>query len=154
MPIERQLTTIAIPVYSGEAFLGETIESVIAQSYRPIQVIVVDDGSTDSSFEIASSFEDVIVSRQEQGGPSAARNQGLRMAEGALVTFIDADDQMTVNGLETQYDHLMSHRRLECVFGYANTKLELGTELPAWLNTPAGHDSIVPFPSALFRTAT
>lgn len=154
MPPQRQLITIVIPVYNGEAFLGEAIESAFAQSYRPIQVVVVDDGSTDSSFAIASSFEDVMVFSRQQGGPSAARNQGLQMAEGDLITFIDADDQMTVSGLETQYDHLMSHRHLECVLGYANTKLEPGTELPAWLNAPAGHDSVVPFPSALFRTPT
>lgn len=154
MPVEHPLITIAIPVHNGEKFLGEAIESAFSQSYRPIQVIVVDDGSTDASFEIASSYEDVIVHHQSQGGPSAARNQGLRLAAGELVTFIDADDQMTVNGLETQYRHLLSQPQLECVFGYANTKLEPGTRLPSWLKTPAGHDSVVPFPSALFRTAT
>ena len=154
MPVEQPLITIAIPVHNGEKFIGETIQSALAQSYQPIEVIVVDDGSTDSSREIASTYKGVIVHHQAQGGPSAARNQGLRMAEGDLITFIDADDQMTAIGLETQYRHLLSHPQVECVFGYANTKLEPGTRLPSWLKTPAGHDSVVPFPSALFRTAT
>lgn len=153
-PVSHQLISIVIPVYNGEAFLGETIESTLAQAYRPIQVIVVDDGSTDSSFEIASSFEHVSVISQRQSGPSAARNRGLRMVEGDLVTFIDADDQMTETGLVAQYDRLISDERLECVLGFASTKLEPGTAQPAWLNVPAGHDAVVPFPSALFRTAT
>ena len=154
MSVEHPLITVAIPVHNGEKFLGGAIESAFSQSYSPIQVIVVDDGSTDASFEIASSYEDVIVHHQDQGGPSAARNQGLRMATGELVTFIDADDQMTIGGLQAQHRHLVSHAHLECVFGFADTKLEPGTRLPPWLNTPAGYDSVVPFPSALFRTAT
>ncbi len=154
MQLERPLITVGIPVYNGERFIAEAIESALAQSYRPIQLIVVDDGSTDRTNDIASSFDDVIVHRQDQGGPSAARNQALRMAEGELITFIDADDQMTKNGLDAQYRHLTLHPQLGCVFGYANTKLEPGTVLPAWLNVPAGHDSVVPFPSSLFRTAT
>ncbi len=154
MPVDRPLITIAIPVHNGEKFIGETIESALSQSYQPVQVVVVDDGSTDASLAIASSFENAIVHQQPQGGPSAARNQGLQIAEGELITFIDADDQMTPKGLETQYHHLLAHPHLDCVFGYANTKLEPGTRLPSWLKTPAGHDSVVPFPSALFRTAT
>jgi glycosyltransferase involved in cell wall biosynthesis len=154
MSIERPLITIAIPVHNGEKYIGEAIESALAQSYRPIEVVVVDDGSTDASLEIASSFEGVTVHHQEQGGPSAARNQGLRMAAGDLITFIDADDQMTGDGLLTQYGHLLSNPHLECVFGYADTKLEPGTRLPSWLKVPEGHDSVVPFPSALFQTAT
>jgi glycosyltransferase involved in cell wall biosynthesis len=154
MPVEQPLISIVIPVYNGAAFLRETIESAFAQSYRPIRVIVVDDGSTDSSFEIASLFAEVTVYQQEQSGPSAARNQGLRMTESEFVTFVDADDQMTSHGLETQYRRLAADRDLECVFGYANTKLEPGTKPPAWLNIPKGHNSVVPFPSALFRTAT
>jgi glycosyltransferase involved in cell wall biosynthesis len=153
MPVEPPLITVAIPVHNGEKFLDGAIESAFRQSYRPIQVIVVDDGSTDGSLEIASSYDAVVVHHQDQGGPSAARNQGLRMATGQLITFIDADDQMTPQGLETQYRYLLSHPQVECVFGYANTKLEPGTRLPSWLKTPAGHDSVVPFPSALFRTA-
>jgi glycosyltransferase involved in cell wall biosynthesis len=81
MADERPLISIVIPVYNGERFIAEAIESAFGQSYRPIQVIVVDDGSTDSTFDIATSFEDVIVQRREQGGPSAARNEGLRLAE-------------------------------------------------------------------------
>ena len=154
MADEQPLISIVFPVYNGEQFIGEAIDSAFSQFYRPIQVIVVDDGSTDSTFDIASSYEDVTVHRREQGGPSAARNQGLRMAEADFVTFIDADDQMTPDGLTAQWRHMDARPDLECVLGYANIKLEPGTSLPEWLNAPVGHDSVVPFPSALFRTAT
>lgn len=148
------MIAIVIPVYNGAKFLGESIDSALSQSYRPIQVIVIDDGSTDESFAIASSYGDVTVRYQGQGGPSAARNHGLSLVEAEFVTFVDADDQMTKDGLRAQYEHLAADDQLECVFGYANTKLEPGTQTPAWLNAPVGHNSVVPFPSALFRTAT
>lgn len=154
MNAERPLITIAIPVHNGEKFIGEAIESALTQSYRPVEVVVVDDGSTDSSFDVAASFDGLIVHHQEQGGPSAARNQGLRMATGELITFIDADDQMTENGLEAQYLYLLANPHLECVFGFADAKLEAGVRLPTWLNTPVGYDSEVPFASSLLRTAT
>jgi glycosyltransferase involved in cell wall biosynthesis len=154
MRLKNPLITIGIPVYNGDEFLGETIESALAQSHRPIQIIVVDDGSTDTSFEIASSYSEATVVQQSQGGPSAARNRALGIAEGEKITFIDADDQMTTDGLEAQYRHLDVNPDLECVFGFADTKLEPGTQLPSWLKIPAGYDSVVPFPSALMRTAT
>ena len=154
MRLTDPLITIGIPVYNGAEFLRDTIESAIGQSYRPIQIVVVDDGSTDGSAEIASSFAEVTVLQQSQGGPSSARNRALGIADGELITFIDADDQMTPDGLVSQYRHIVDNPHLECVFGFADTKLEPGTQLPSWLKVPAGYDSVVPFPSALMRTAT
>ena len=71
---------VVIPVFNGERYLGEAIASVCAQSYRPVEVIVVDDGSTDGSADIARSIPGVRVLEQERGGPAVARNAGATAA--------------------------------------------------------------------------
>lgn len=82
-----------IPVFNGEAFLWDALESVFAQSLPPGEVIVVDDGSIDATAEVVRRFGDRIrYFRQENAGPAAARNRGVEMASGELVAFLDADD--------------------------------------------------------------
>ena len=78
----NMLISVLIGVYNGAPYLGEAIDSVFAQSYRPIELIVVDDGSTDGSAEIARSFPQVDLIQQENQGPAAARNAGLAAAAG------------------------------------------------------------------------
>lgn len=85
--------TVIIPVFNGARYLGETIESVLAQTHPPSQVIVVDDGSTDESAQVASGFDRrVDVVRQPNAGQPAALNAGVALATGDLVAFLDADD--------------------------------------------------------------
>ncbi len=92
-PPERPLVSIVITCYNDEEFLGEAIESALSQSYPNVETIVVDDGSTDGSSELARSFGDrVSVCRKQNGGLSSARNAGVGAAHGAYVTFLDADD--------------------------------------------------------------
>lgn len=82
-----------IPVYNCERYVGEAIESVLTQSVLPGEVIVVDDGSTDDTAMVVRAFgRHVHLLAQENSGPSAARNCGLRAATGRYVTFLDADD--------------------------------------------------------------
>jgi glycosyltransferase involved in cell wall biosynthesis len=82
-----------IPVWNGEAYLAPAIESVLAQTHAPLEVIVVDDGSTDGTPGVIGAFGDRIVGlRQDNGGHGAARNAGLRAARGEYVAFLDADD--------------------------------------------------------------
>ena len=77
MTEERPLVSVIIPVYNGARFLRAALESVFAQTYRPIEVIVVDDGSSDDSAGIAQSFAEVHYLRQENQGVAAARNKGI-----------------------------------------------------------------------------
>lgn len=84
--------SVIIPCYNGAAFLREAIESALGQLPAPGQVIVVDDGSTDESVDIARSFSEVDVIAQPNCGVSAARNAGLAQARGEFVVFLDADD--------------------------------------------------------------
>jgi glycosyltransferase involved in cell wall biosynthesis len=97
------LVSIIIPTYNRADILGRSILSVLDQSYRPIEVIVVDDGSTDHTMEMLAPFGDRIrVVRQENRGPSAARNAGVAQAEGEIIAFLDSDDTWEPEKLERQ----------------------------------------------------
>lgn len=87
--------SVIIPVYNHARYLGEAIESVLAQSVKDIEIIVVNDGSTDATAEVMARYVDHIVPvHQENSGPSAARNAGLELATGQWVLFLDGDDYL------------------------------------------------------------
>lgn len=89
----NSLVSVVIPCYNAAKTLASTLESVLAQSYRPIEVVVVDDGSSDESVAIARSFAPAVtVVVQKNGGPASARNEGIRRCRGEYIAFVDADD--------------------------------------------------------------
>jgi glycosyltransferase involved in cell wall biosynthesis len=89
----NSLISCIIPVFNGERYLGEALDSILAQTYRPIEIIVVDDGSTDSTGELVARYGDRIrYFRQNNEGAPTARNAGLSAARGAFVAFLDSDD--------------------------------------------------------------
>ncbi len=90
MPTE--LVSVVIPVFNGESHLRESIESVLAQSHQPCEIIAVDDGSTDGSPAILAAYDGVRCIRIPNGGVAAARNKGVAMSQGAFVAFLDQDD--------------------------------------------------------------
>jgi glycosyltransferase involved in cell wall biosynthesis len=112
------LISVIIPVYNGERYLAEAIESVLAQTYRPIEVIVVDDGSTDGSARVAQQWAEVRYHSQPHSGAAAARNYGVQLAQGDLFAFLDADDLWVQDKLERQVVTLREHPELDMVFGY------------------------------------
>jgi glycosyltransferase involved in cell wall biosynthesis len=131
---QTSLVSVIIPVYNCERYLAEAIESVLAQTYRPIEIIVVDDGSTDSTASIATSFKgDVRYVHQPNGGPAAARNRGLKLARGNVIAFLDADDLWTPNKLSLQVDCLLKHPHIGYTLARQRNFLEPGTDRPAWL---------------------
>src|SRR5215510_949491 len=88
-----KLISCIIPVFNGARYLREAIESIFNQTYRPLEVIVVDDGSTDDTANIVASYgKQLIYVRQANAGPGPARNLGLSVAHGEFVAFLDADD--------------------------------------------------------------
>ena len=90
------MISIIVPIYNAEPYLPECIESICKQTYRRLEIILVDDGSTDRSFEICSRYKEqdsrIRLLQQENGGHTSARKAGLHMASGEYVGFIDADD--------------------------------------------------------------
>lgn len=97
------LISCIVPVFNGEDYIKETLDSIHAQTYRPIQVIVADDGSTDGTVDIVERYPlEVVYVRQENGGPASARNLGLSVATGEFVAFLDADDLWHPQKLERQ----------------------------------------------------
>jgi glycosyltransferase involved in cell wall biosynthesis len=98
------LVSILIPSYNAEKWLKETLQSAMAQTWKNIEVIVVDDGSKDNSYQVAKSFESkhLKVIRQENQGASAARNRAYHEARGDFIQYLDADDLLSPNKIETQ----------------------------------------------------
>lgn len=94
------LVSVIVPCYNGAVFLEETLRSALAQSYPDVEVVVVDDGSTDSSAQIAQRFP-VRYIRQENRGLSEARNTGIRESKGSYLVFLDADDRLMPEAIET-----------------------------------------------------
>jgi glycosyltransferase involved in cell wall biosynthesis len=94
------LVSVIIPCYNGEAFLAEAIESALAQTYQPVEIIVVDDGSTDSSPAIAHKYP-VRYIRQYNRGLTKTRNRGVRESRGEYIVFLDADDRLRPEAIET-----------------------------------------------------
>jgi glycosyltransferase involved in cell wall biosynthesis len=118
-----------VPVFEGERYLKEAIASILAQTSPPLEVIVVDDGSTDRSVAIAESFGDpVLVLRQDHRGVSAARNRGVQAARGALLAFLDADDLFLPEKLALQRARFAARPDLE--LSAAHTENFWSPELP------------------------
>ncbi|MDF5726195.1 MAG: glycosyltransferase family A protein [Rhizonema sp. PD37] len=84
------LVSVIIPAYNYAKYLAETLDSAFAQTYRPLEVIVMDDGSTDYTAEIVRAYPDVRYFYQENQGVSIARNVGIAAAEGEFIAFLDA----------------------------------------------------------------
>ncbi len=102
--------SVIIPNYNYGRFLGEAIESVLAQTFPCAEIIVVDDGSTDESLEVLARYEKdgIKVIRQKNSGVGAARNAGARASSGNLIAFLDADDFWQPQKIEKQVERLLA----------------------------------------------
>jgi glycosyltransferase involved in cell wall biosynthesis len=122
--------SVVIPTYNGERFLAQALDSVFSQLYRPLDVIVVDDGSTDASLRIAASYDEVRCFAQEHQNVSATRNRGVAEARGTLIAFLDQDDIWVPGKLAVQSEYLASHQEVGIVFGRLRNFLEPGEARP------------------------
>ena len=106
--------TVIVPVYNVESYLRKCLDSIIAQTYKNIEIIVVNDGSTDASGEICKEFAEIdhriIYIEQENAGLSAARNTGLENMSGDYVTFVDSDDWIEQDYVETLYKKIVEYQ--------------------------------------------
>jgi glycosyltransferase involved in cell wall biosynthesis len=103
------LISVVIPAYNAGRFVGEAIESVLNQTFQDFEIIVIDDGSTDDTHDVVSSFgEKIIYIQQENNGPAAARNAGIKRSNSKYIAFLDADDWWVKNKFEEELNILDS----------------------------------------------
>ena len=119
------LLSIIVPVYNVEAYLDRCVKSVLFQLYRDIEVILIDDGSTDESSSLCDKWaqEDfrVIVIHKENGGVSSARNAGLEVAKGEFLTFVDPDDFIAPDTYASNMAYLLEHHDVDILqYPYCN----------------------------------
>ena len=117
---DMELVSIIVPVYNTELFLRGCLDSLLAQTYSNIEIILVNDGSTDGSLEICRQYGlrhcNISVIDQPNGGVSAARNRGMEAAQGTFITFVDGDDVLLPDAVETMY-RLMDFHSADMVCG-------------------------------------
>jgi glycosyltransferase involved in cell wall biosynthesis len=116
--VSRPLISCVVPVHNGEAHLAQAIDSILAQTHRPIEVVVVDNASTDRSRDIAREYGPPVrvMERHSNGGPAVARAAGVAAAHGELIGFLDHDDLWAPSKLEHQLAHLEGPPQIEVSF--------------------------------------
>ena len=111
---DAPLISCIVPAYNSERFVTEALDSIVAQTYRPLEIICCDDGSTDGTAAIVSGYgADVRHLRQPTAGPAATRNLGVRAARGAFIAFLDADDRWYPDKLARQVARFAARPELE-----------------------------------------
>jgi glycosyltransferase involved in cell wall biosynthesis len=134
--------------YNSADQIRPALESVLAQDWQPLEIVVVDDGSTDGTGEVVRSFPEIEYVRQENRGPAAARNEAVARSRGAFVANLDSDDLLPPTRVGVQARYLLEHPGVGAVFGRQE-----------WLNAPPwmARDSVygdvdgIPLSSVMFR---
>ena len=142
------LVSVIMAAYNAAEHIGEALESVLAQQWRPLEVVVVDDGSTDATAEIVRGYSEVVYVPQENQGPSAARNAAVDHSSGEFVANFDSDDLLPPTRIGDQVGYLLAHPEVGAVFGRQE-----------WMNAPEwmARDSVygdvdgIPLSSVMFR---
>lgn len=142
--------SVIIPVYNCESYIGEALKSILNQSVQDVEIIVVNDGSTDGTLSVAEAFAEKdknirIISQTNSGKPAVARNVGLRHAAGEYICFLDGDDLFLPGKLEKQLEIFRRFPELNLVFHdvrhlYEDNRHDLGSYLatpdsPSWRRT-------------------
>lgn len=132
------LVSVVIPVYNGAAFLPAAIDNVIAQEYPALEIIVIDDGSTDNIDEVVGALPvDIRFFPRENQGPAAARNHGVRDASGDLIAFLDVDDFWPEKNLPALVEHMLGRPDIQVVHGRAQLVRETADSGLEYLGSPA-----------------
>lgn len=113
------MITVVIPLYNKEASIAQSLKSVLSQEYDDFEVVIVDDGSTDGSVGVVEAMNDprIRLIKQENGGPSKARNTGVKNAKGEWILFLDADDEMLSGALDFFSKKIQKHTDVDMFLG-------------------------------------
>ena len=105
------LVSLIIPAYNSERYISDAIDSVLKQPFKDIEIIIINDGSTDGSGRIcqeyAEKYENIKYFEQSNNGASSARNKGMEVANGKYIMFLDSDDRWVPNSFDTQMEQLL-----------------------------------------------
>ena len=133
------MVSVIIPVYKTEKYLDQCIESVVNQTYRNLEIILVDDGSPDCCPQICDAWAEkdsrIRVIHKENGGLSSARNMGIDIAEGEFVCFFDSDDFVAANTIELAYEAANREKADVVAFGFCSVNSE-GEHIIEYVPTP------------------
>lgn len=134
MTTSARRVTVIVPVYNRRDLVGETVESILAQTHGDVEVHIVDDGSTDGTDErveeLATADDRVHVTHQDNAGPSAARNVALFAAATEWIAFCDSDDLLPADSIERRFAWLDAHPDHDAVIGRARTEIMAGAHVP------------------------
>ena len=114
---DKVLVSVIIPCYNLVRYLDQAIQSVLNQTYHNVEIIVIDDGSTENIKVVTDQYPQVKYLYQDNQGPSAARNLGIRKSSGEILLFLDADDWLYPDGIQKNLDFLNENRDSAFVFG-------------------------------------
>ena len=142
------LVSVIMAAYNAAEHIAEALDSVLAQDWRPLETVVVDDGSTDDTAAIVGRYPKVVYVRQDNQGPSAARNAAVERSSGEFVANFDSDDLLPPSRVSDQARYLLAHPDVGAVFGRQE-----------WMNAPEwmARDSVygdvdgIPLSSVMFR---
>ena len=142
------LVSVIMPVYNGEKYLAEAIDSILGQSFTDFEFLIVDDGSQDNSAEIIRSYEKRdrrirFIQLERNMGAAAARNRGIAAATGKFITMMDCDDISLPERLQKQVDFMQSNPEIGAVGVCGQAVNEDMTKLLFDLNAPERHCDIV-----------
>ncbi|MGH0430439.1 glycosyltransferase family 2 protein [Bacillus hominis] len=131
---QKQIVSVVIPLYNAEKYIEETMESILNQTYKHIEIVIVDDGSKDQSSSIVKNLEQKYPGQikyvsQENQGVSVARNTGIENASGEYVAFLDSDDLWHPTKIEKQVESMHKNNMNACYCGYMNFYEETGEKV-------------------------
>ena len=139
------LVSVITTVFNSEKYLKEALDSIFAQDYRLMEVIVVDDGSTDKSVKIACSYPEIKCIRKANEGDGIAKNVGIKAAKGDFIAFLDYDDIWFPYALSEAVHYLQSHPEVDYVLGQQQFFLEPGEDFPSIIPVHLRHKPHIGF---------
>ena len=117
----KQLISVIVPVYNSEKYLKECINSILHQTYENIEIIIINDGSTDNSLLISQELQKedkrIKIINQKNSGVSYSRNKGIQEATGEYIMFVDSDDFIVQNYIELMYKEITKNNYDACISG-------------------------------------